>query len=121
MWFVKLCLAAFLFLVSLALGLLMGLVGLWSPLAFALLSLVFTTLWRLKNGSGRDHVYFIAYVASLVLETAMLSYFIKQQAMGLRRIMDGYSAPSATQALLALVPLAVYASCLSAWASKPRT
>ena len=118
MWFVKLCLAAFLLLVGVGVGLFFALGGLWSPMAFVLFAVVATIVWRVRHGGGRDRYYFLGFSAGLVVEVLLMSFVIQNQSMGMHRIMDGYDAPSSTQALLALVPLAVYLGCLSTWAFK---
>lgn len=118
--FLKVGLAVSLFLLSLGIGLLFALVGLWSALVFPFLAPFITIFWRRKLGAGRARVYFLAFFASLVLEVLLLALAIQLNLMGMHRIMDGYAAPSSTQALLALAPLAFYWGCLSSWASKSR-
>lgn len=116
----KLVAAVPLFFASLGLGLLFALVGLWSALGFTLLSVVATILLRATQGGGRDHVYFLAFVAALILEVGLLAVVISNDLLGMHKIMDGYAAPFHTQALLALVPVAFYTVSLCLWASKPR-
>lgn len=117
MSFVKFCLAALLFFFSVLIGLFFGLGGLWSALAFALFAPLVTFWWRSRGAGGRDRVYFVTFFLSLVLEVVLLALFIQGQWLGMHRIMDGYDAPSSTQALIALAPLVFYVACLSRWAA----
>lgn len=117
MFVLKIFLSAVLLLSSLALGLLFGLVGLWSGLAFALFSVGATVYWRLRHGAGRYRVYFVSFGAALALEVMLLLLFTKYGWLGMHSIMDGYTAPGTTQALIAFSPVATYVASLHRWAS----
>lgn len=114
MAFLKLLAAVPLFLLSLGLGLLFVLVGLWSPLGFTCAALLATVVLRVLTGGGRDYVYFLAFVAALVLEVALLALIISNELLGMHRIMDGYAAPVLTEAFIAFAPVILYVAAVAA-------
>ncbi len=111
----KFGLVAFLFFMSLGVGFMFAMVGIWSAIAFALLSFFSTVLLRYLNGAGNDRVYFIAFSLGLFVEMSLLAISTDQELMGMRKILGGYSVPLSTQVIFATVPFAIYVICLVLW------